>query len=43
VTIDLVTHESNGITERDVALAQIISELAKITGITPPWFTRRGR
>jgi 4a-hydroxytetrahydrobiopterin dehydratase len=29
VTIDLVTHESSGITERDVALAQVISELAK--------------
>ncbi len=28
VRIDLVTHESNGITERDVALALRISELA---------------
>lgn len=27
VGIDLVTHESSGITERDVALAQVISEL----------------
>lgn len=29
VSIDLVTHESNGITERDIALARVISELAK--------------
>jgi len=29
VSIDLTTHESGGITERDVALAQRISELAK--------------
>lgn len=29
VRIDLVTHESSGITERDVALAQVINELAK--------------
>ncbi len=29
VSIDLVTHESNGITERDVALARVISELAR--------------
>ena len=28
VSVDLVTHESGGITERDVALAQVISELA---------------
>ena len=28
VAIDLVTHESNGITERDVALAQVINDLA---------------
>jgi len=28
VSVDLVTHESSGITERDVALAQVISELA---------------
>jgi len=28
VSVDLVTHESNGVTERDVALAQVISELA---------------
>ncbi len=28
VTIDLVTHDASGITERDVALAQLISELA---------------
>jgi 4a-hydroxytetrahydrobiopterin dehydratase len=28
VSIDLVTHESSGITERDVALALLISELA---------------
>ncbi len=32
VSIDLVTHESNGITERDVALAQVISELARSSG-----------
>ena len=32
VSIDLVTHESNGITERDVALAQVISELASESG-----------
>ena len=29
VTIDLTTHESNGITERDVALAQQIQSLAQ--------------
>ncbi|MEX2207959.1 MAG: 4a-hydroxytetrahydrobiopterin dehydratase [Myxococcota bacterium] len=29
VRIDLVTHESSGITERDVALAQVINQLAK--------------
>jgi len=29
VSIDLVTHESSGITERDVALALVISELAR--------------
>ena len=34
VSIDLVTHESNGITERDIALAQGISELAKDSGST---------
>jgi 4a-hydroxytetrahydrobiopterin dehydratase len=28
VSVDLVTHESSGITERDVALAQVLSELA---------------
>ena len=28
VSVDLVTHESSGVTERDVALAQVISELA---------------
>jgi len=28
VRIDLTTHESNGITERDVALAHVINELA---------------
>ena len=28
VSVDLVTHESGGISERDVALAQVISELA---------------
>jgi 4a-hydroxytetrahydrobiopterin dehydratase len=28
VSIDLVTHESDGITERDVALAQVINDLA---------------
>ncbi len=32
VSIDLATHESNGITERDVALAQVISELASESG-----------
>ena len=32
VTIDLVKHESNGITERDIALAQVISELATESG-----------
>lgn len=32
VSIALVTHESDGITERDVALAQKISELAKDSG-----------
>jgi 4a-hydroxytetrahydrobiopterin dehydratase len=32
VRIDLVTHESSGITERDVALAQVIGELAKDSG-----------
>ena len=29
VTIDLVTHDAGGITERDVALAQVMNELAK--------------
>ncbi|MFI5316807.1 MAG: 4a-hydroxytetrahydrobiopterin dehydratase [Myxococcota bacterium] len=28
VVVDLVTHDSGGITEKDVALAQLISELA---------------
>ncbi|MGH2897912.1 MAG: 4a-hydroxytetrahydrobiopterin dehydratase [bacterium] len=28
VSVDLVTHESSGVTERDIALAQVISELA---------------
>ena len=32
VRIDLTTHESGGITERDVALAQRISELAVESG-----------
>jgi 4a-hydroxytetrahydrobiopterin dehydratase len=32
VSIDLVTHESNGISERDVALALRISELASSSG-----------
>ncbi|MBM4335239.1 MAG: 4a-hydroxytetrahydrobiopterin dehydratase [Deltaproteobacteria bacterium] len=32
VSIDLVTHESGGITERDVALAQVISELSRAGG-----------
>lgn len=32
VRIDLTTHESNGITERDIALARVISELAAAGG-----------
>jgi 4a-hydroxytetrahydrobiopterin dehydratase len=32
VRIDLVTHESNGVTERDVALALRINELAADSG-----------
>ena len=32
VSIDLVTHESNGISERDIALALRISELASSSG-----------
>ena len=32
VSIDLTTHESNGITERDIALARVITELATAGG-----------
>ena len=32
VTIDLATHESNGITERDVGLAGVINQLAAESG-----------
>ena len=32
VSIDLTTHEASGITERDVALAQVIAELAQASG-----------